>query len=84
MDYLYEQFEHVSGKTILQHPFIGYDPAQSGRKLRGASTDLESQRKGLTNNSNGLTCFICQQSKDKHATAEDMKLHRADSQSNED
>lgn len=73
MDYLYEQFEHVSGKTILQHPFIGYDPVQSNGKIRGTQTDLESQRKGLSNNSKGLICFICHQGIDKHASAEDMK-----------
>ena len=48
-DYLFESFEHVSGKTIMQHPFIGYDPSvgQTG------AADLESQR------SQGLICFLC-------------------------
>ena len=81
MDYLYEQFEHVSGKTILQHPFIGFDPSQSssdrkmrrtqlssgGANSRSGQADLESQRQGLV-------CFICHQGKEKHATAEDMKF----------
>ena len=27
MDYIFEQFEHANGRWILQHPFVGYDPA---------------------------------------------------------
>ena len=39
MDYLFEPFEHPSGKSFLQHPFIGYDPGHSDPNQigRGAS-----------------------------------------------
>ena len=31
MDYLFESFEHSTGRSILQHPFIGYDPTSSNK-----------------------------------------------------
>ena len=29
VEYLYEPFEHKSGRTVLPHPYIAFDPTES-------------------------------------------------------
>ena len=31
LEFLFDTFLHESGKEILQHPFLGYDPSIAGR-----------------------------------------------------
>ncbi len=51
LDYLFETFEHESGKIIMQHPFIGFKPSL-------AEGDLENPVSGSDE-----ICFLCQGSK---------------------
>ena len=69
VEFLFEPFEHKSGKVIMQHPFVGFNPTvgsgpanSHGRSARNQETQL---RGSVT------ICILCTGPKDKHLLEED-------------
>ena len=72
LEYLFEPFEHPSGKTVMAHPFIAYDPTLPNRI---------DQKKGDTRKEayvDRVVCFLCQRTREQHLQEEDIHIHQED------
>lgn len=67
---MFEPFEHRSGKVIMQHPFVGFNPAVgSGPNGGKSSRSGDTQMRGSI-----AICYLCQGPKEKHLLDEDEDL----------
>ena len=63
VEYLWDPFFHEpSGKTIMQHPFVGYDP-----DLDDSGNNSDARKAGAQ-----TVCFLCGGTKEQHLQVEDQ------------
>ena len=67
LEHLFEPFEHPNGKTVMAHPFIGYDPTLPNRINTKQRGDLRQEPYV-----DRLICFLCQRPCDQHLLEDDI------------